>query len=150
MYRALVERRVRGVFRHLSEGDYRAVLDSVAPDVHHVFSGDHPLGGERHSREAMERWFERVYRLFPRLDFEVKRVVASGWPWSTAVAVEWVDRTTPRAGESYANEGAHFLRIRWGRVVYVHAYVDGQRVADACRRMAEDGIEEASAPPITS
>ena len=35
----------------------------------------------------MERWFERLYRLFPDLNFEVKRVVAQGWPWDTLLAV---------------------------------------------------------------
>ena len=148
MYHALVRRTVRGVFDRLSAGDYPAVLRGVATDVHHVFGGDHPLGGERHSKQAMERWFERLYRLFPSLTFEVKEVVAKGWPWNTVVAVEWLARVTQRDGEPYVNEAAHFLRIRWGRVVYVHAYEDSQKVADACRRMADKGIQEGAAAPI--
>ena len=36
-----------------------AVAAQLAPDVRHVFAGDCVLGGERHSREAIERWFER-------------------------------------------------------------------------------------------
>ena len=64
------------------------------------------------------------------------------------VGVEWIGRATPKAGESYVNEGAHIIRIRRGRVVYFHAYEDSQKVADACRRMAEAGIEEAAATPI--
>ena len=117
MYRALVRRRARGVFGSLSAGDYASVLDGAAPDVHHVFPGDHALGGERHSRDAMRRWFERLYRLFPDLDFEVREVAVRGWPWNTAVAVEWVDRATPHGGEPYANEGAHLLRLRRGPAV---------------------------------
>lgn len=149
VYHALVRRTVRRVFDNLSRGDYPAVLSGVAADVHHVFAGDHPLGGERHTKEAMERWFERLYRLFPSLSFEVKDVIAKGWPWNTVVAVEWLAGVTPQDGEPYVNEAAHLLRIRWGRVVYIHAYEDSQKVADACRRMAGKGIEEAAAAPLT-
>jgi ketosteroid isomerase-like protein len=149
VYHALVRRRVRGVFDSLSRGDYTTALNGVADDVHHVFAGDHALGGERHSRAAMESWFERLYRLFPELSFEVLEVVAKGWPWHTSIAVEWSARVTPREGSPYTNDAAHFIRMRWGRVVYVHAYEDSQKVARACSHMAANGIAEAAAEPIT-
>ena len=57
MYHAFVRRKGRQIFASLSTGDWRANLSGVAEDVHHTFSGDHPLGGERHSRAAMELWF---------------------------------------------------------------------------------------------
>jgi len=85
MYRALIARMIRPVFDRLSEGDYRSGLWAVAPDVHHRFAGDHALGGERHSKQAMERWFERLFRLFPSLKFTVRNVVAKGWPWNTSL-----------------------------------------------------------------
>jgi len=150
MYHAIVRRQARRTFSALSAGDYEAGLRAVAPDVHHVFAGDHAIGGERHSRDAMRRWFERLFRLFPKLEFEVREVVSRGWPWNTVVAVEWRDRVTPAVGEPYAAEGTHVIRIRWGRATYIHAYVDSQLVADACRRMAQQGIEEAAAAPISS
>jgi ketosteroid isomerase-like protein len=149
VYHALVRRRIRGVYNNLSKGNYAVLLNGVAKDVHHIFPGEHPLGGERHSKEAMQRWFERVYRLFPNLNFKVQEVIAKGWPWNTVVAVQWVDYATPEDGEPYMNEGAHFVRIRWGRLVYIHAYLDSQKVADTCRRLAEKGVEEAAAAPIT-
>jgi ketosteroid isomerase-like protein len=65
VYRALIRRRVVANFAHLSAGDYEAVIAQLAPDVHHVFAGDTALGGERHSREAVARWFERLFRLWP-------------------------------------------------------------------------------------
>ena len=148
MYRALVARRVRGVFDSLNRGDSSTPLADVADDVHHVFPGDHPLGGERHSREALGRWFERLFRLFPGSRFEVKRVAVRGWPWDTSAAVEWVDRVGPAGGEPYVNEGAHWIRIRWGKVTEIHAYLDTQKVAEGCRQMAAAGVEEAAAPPI--
>jgi ketosteroid isomerase-like protein len=146
VYRALVSRRIRGVFESLNRHD--PPMGDAAEDVHHVFPGDHPLGGERHSREALGRWFERLFRLFPGSHFEVRRVAVRGWPWDTWAAVEWVDRVGPAVGEPYVNEGSHWIRIRWGRVIEIHAYLDTQKVADACREMAAGGIEEAAAAPI--
>lgn len=148
VYRALVRRRVVSNFQSLSAGDYGTVVAQMADDVHHIFAGDHPLGGQRHSRDAFERWFERLYLLFPQLRFEVARVVSSGPLWDIWVAVEWVGHVTPAAGDPYVNEGTHVIRIRRGRVAYVHAYEDSQKVAAACRAMAEAGIEEAAAAPI--
>jgi len=83
---------------------------------------------------------ERLHRLFPDLNFEVKRVVAKGWPWNTLVAIEWTDHGSAADGEPYENEGAHWIRLRWGKGTYVHAYLETERLADACRRMAAAGI----------
>jgi ketosteroid isomerase-like protein len=148
MYKRIAARRARQLFSSLGEGDYEAALEGVAPDVHHVFPGDNALGGERHSREAMRRWFERLYGLFPDLNFEIKRIAVKGPPWDLLIAVEWADRGHARDGEPYDNEGAHWIRIRRGRGVYVHAYLDTEKVTAACERMAAAGIEGAAAPPI--
>src|SRR5436190_21637226 len=147
MYRGYVRRRIRTIFDGLSRSDYAPAVSGMADDVHHVFAGDHALGGERRSKDAVRRWFERVFRLY-ELSFDVERVIVSGPPWDILVAVEWLGHATPRAGAPYENEGLHVIRIRGGRVVYFHAYEDSQKVADACRVMADAGIEEAAAAPI--
>jgi ketosteroid isomerase-like protein len=148
MYHTIVRRLARRNFKNVSEGNFEAALSNVAEDVHHVFPGENAIGGERHSREAMRRWFQRLYRLFPGLDIEVKRVASRGWPWDTVVAVEWIDRAQPRDGMPYENEGAHFIRIRWGRAVYIHAYLDTERVNETLDRLAAKGVAEAAAEPI--
>jgi ketosteroid isomerase-like protein len=150
MFKAIARRRARGIFEALGRGDWQAAMADVAADVHHVFPGDNAMGGERHSREAMERWFERVYRLIPDLNFEMKRVSVRGWPWDMAVAVEWRDWGRAADGEPYENEGAHWIRIRRGKATYIHAYLDTEKVTRICERLAAAGIEEAGAPPITS
>jgi ketosteroid isomerase-like protein len=147
MYKWAVSRRVRGVFAALNEGDFTPALKSVADDVHHVFAGDHPLAGERHSADALKRWFERLFRLFS-LDFEIKQVAVSGWPWRTTVVVEWVAHVTPVTGPRYDNHGAHLIGIRWGRIVYIHAYEDSQAVAAAFEQLRQAGVEEAEAAPV--
>jgi ketosteroid isomerase-like protein len=149
MYSALAARMIRRAFGHLSAGDHTSVIALLAEDVHHVFAGEHALGGERHTRDAVARWFARLSRLFPSIHFEVGSVVVSGLPWNLWVAVEWIGDVTPAAGEQYQNEGTHVINIRRGRVVYFHAYEDSQKVARACEQMAALGIDEAAAPPIT-
>lgn len=149
MYHAIVRRRTRLIFARLNAGDWASLLDDLAADVHHVFPGEHPLGGERHTSAAVGLWFERLGRLFPGHDFEVTRVVSSGWPWKTTVAVEWTARLRPQAGDPYTNHGSHWISIRWGKATAFHAYLDTQRIAAASRDMAERGVEEASAAPIT-
>jgi ketosteroid isomerase-like protein len=54
----------------------------------------------------------------------------------------------PRAGEPYVNDGVHWIHLRWGKVSGFHAYLDTQRVAEACAEMARLGVSEAAAAPI--
>ena len=145
----LVGLQVRAVFSAIIRGDWPAAMRGLAQDVHHVFPGDHPLGGERTSFRAVGLWFERLGRLFPGHTFTVHRVAVSGPPWSIAVAVQWTASLQPAAGSACDNEGAHWLTIRWGRVTAFHAYLDTQRLAEACDEMRRAGIAEAAAPPIT-
>jgi len=144
----VVRRRDVEVFDAISRGDWATATQGLANDVHHVFPGEHPLGGERRDKVAVLRWFERLGRLFPGHTFTVHRVAVTGLPWDLRVAVQWTARLTPAAGAAYTNEGAHWLRLRGSRVVAFHAYLDTQRVAQACAVMAEAGIEEAAAAPI--
>lgn len=148
MHRLIARKRTRQMFERLGRGEWEPIVASMAEDVHHVFPGDHPLGGERHSRAAVLRWFERLGRLYPGHNFVLHRVVAGGPPWDIWIAAQWTARLRPQSGEPYANQGAHWIRVRRGKVVYFHAYLDTERIADACREMAEAGIAEAAAPPI--
>jgi ketosteroid isomerase-like protein len=136
------------MFERLSRGDWNSIVGELAEGVEHVFPGDHPLGGVRHTREAVGRWFERLGRLYPGHDFQVRRVISRGWPGSTWVTVQWTARLRPQRGEPYVNDGAHWIHIRWGKVTYFHAYLDTGRVAASCQQMAKDGVEEAAAEPI--
>ena len=150
MVRTIVARRARGTFEALSEGDWQKEWRVSPTTFHPTFPGDNAMGGERHSREAMERWFERVYRLIPDLNFEVKRVNVRGFPWDLKVAVEWRDWGHAADGVACENEGAHWIRIQRGKATYIHAYLDTEKVTNMCRRLAEGGFKEAAAPPITS
>jgi ketosteroid isomerase-like protein len=148
MYKAIARRKAQATFDALSRGDWESALKDVAPEVHHVFPGANAIGGERHSKEAMERWFERLYRLIPDLHFDVRRISVKGWPWDMVVAVEWSDRGHASDGVAYENEGAHWIRLRRGKATYIHAYLDTEKVTAICDRLAQAGVAEASAAPI--
>jgi ketosteroid isomerase-like protein len=149
MYKAIARRRAKRIFDAIGRKDIDAVLKDVAPDVHHVFAGDNALGGERHSRDAMARWFERIFRLIPEIQFEVKRVAVEGWPWDMTVAVEWSDHGRAADGVPYENEGAHWIRIQRGKATSIHGYLDTESVTAICDRLAAAGVEEAAAPPLS-
>ena len=148
VYRAIVKRKARGIFDALGRGDVEAVTADLAADVHHVFAGDNALGGERHSRAGFEEWLHRLYRLIPEIEFEVRDVAVRGWPWDTAVAIEWTDRGKAADGTPYVNEGAHWIRLRWGRAVAIHGYLDTEKLTRLLEGMAAAGIEEAAAAPV--
>jgi ketosteroid isomerase-like protein len=149
MYRAFVRRRIRSTFvGELSRGDYRAVVGRTARAVVHSFPGRGALAGTRHTREALERWFERLFRLFPVLRFEVDEVLVTGWPWRTLVAVRWRNRGEAADGGLYENAGCEVFEIRWGRATRIDQYLDTEAIHDGLERMAAAGIEEAAAGPM--
>lgn len=148
MYHAAVARRTRATFAALGRGDYEPALAGMADRFEHVFAGEHPLGGRRHTRPALRLWFERLFRLNRRLRFRVTDVTVSGWPWHTRVVVEWTDDAELADGTPYLNSGVHVVRMRWGRVVGIHAHLDTARWQEACAAMARAGISEAAAAPI--
>ena len=148
MYHMIVKKNVTSVFSRLNKGDYEYALSGIGTTIEHCFAGEHCLGGKRTSTEALRHWFERLFRLFPNLRFEMHSIAATGWPWDTTVVVEWTDRATPADETDYVNSGVHVIRMRWGKVVSIHAYLDTQVLIDTLSRMAVHGIEEAKAPPI--
>jgi ketosteroid isomerase-like protein len=149
VYHMIIKKSITSVFERLNDGDYEYALSGIGTTFEHRFAGEHCLGGKRTSAEALRRWFERLFRLFPNLRFEMHSIAVSGGPWDTTVVVEWTDRATPADGKDYVNSGVHVIRMRWGRVVSIHAYLDTQVLIDALDRMSANGIEEAKAPPIT-
>ena len=85
MYHTIVKRVATKNFERVNAHDYGAILKDCAADIHHRFGGHHALGGERHDRDALGRWFERLGRLCPTLKLTVRDVWVKGWPHNTTV-----------------------------------------------------------------
>jgi ketosteroid isomerase-like protein len=147
MYRAIVAMKVRQAWKHVNDRDHAYVLDQLAPSFEYRFVGDHAMGGIRRTREALDEWFQRVFRLFPSIRFEVKDVLVKGWPWrTTAVALIRVHASV--ADEQYENELAQTLELRWGRITKINTLEDTQKLERVLERLAAAGVAEAQAEPI--
>ena len=134
-------------FAHLDQGDYEYALSGIGTTIEHQFGGNHCLG-RRTSTRAMRLWFQRLFRLFPNLQFEIHSISVSGFPWNTTAVAEWTDRATSVDGSNYVNYGVHVIQMPWGKVVSIDAYLDTQVLTETLNRMVDRGIEEAKAPPI--
>jgi ketosteroid isomerase-like protein len=125
-------------------------MRSIAPDVHHRFGGVHAIGGERHDRETLRRWFERLARVLPNLRLEIKEIWVEGWPWHTMVFVQWDGTATLLNGGGYSQHAIHVITLRWGKIAALDVFEDSQEVARALVAQAAAGLDEALAQPILS
>jgi ketosteroid isomerase-like protein len=147
MYRTIVAHRIRTAWAHLDDRDYEYVLDMFAPEFTHRFVGDNAMGGARTSIDSQRQWFQRLFRLLPDILFTVDDVIVQGWPWRTR-AVALVRTRLTAGGETFQNEFAQTLDIRWGRVTRVNVLEDTEKMARILSRIADSGNEEAAAIQI--
>lgn len=150
LYSGIVEHRIRQTFDHVNHHRWDEALEAVAPHVHHRVSGAHALGGERHDKEAMRRWFERFGRILPNLQIKVNKVWVMGWPWHTTVFARWDGTATLLNGDAYVNRGLHVFTLRWGKVYALEEFQDSQAAAHALAVQTAGGLKEAVAEQIIS
>lgn len=148
-YKIILRKKILDGFAAFSNGDYKPLLALYDDHVHQKFEGDHAVGGERHSKEKVELWFQRFIRLLPS-KFEILDVIVQGMPWNTVAIVEFRDTVTPKGVAEYVNNGIMNAKIRWGKAYDVHIYVNTHKVEKALAALAATGVEEAGYPPIES
>ena len=150
IYGSIVRMKIRQTFDHVNNHRWDKALEAVAPNVHHRVSGAHALGGERHDKDSVRRWFERLGRVLPTLRITVNKVTVKGWPWNTQVFAEWDGNATLNNGAPYINRGLHVFTLRWGKVYALEEFQDSQAAANGLAAQAAAGLKEASAEPILS
>jgi ketosteroid isomerase-like protein len=150
LYSYIVEKSIRQSFDHINNHRWDEALSAVAPRVHHRVSGAHALGGERHDKEALRRWFERLGRVLPTLRLTINDVRVTGWPWRTTVFAQWDGAARLNGDASYVNRGLHVFTLRWGKVHALEEFQDSQAAARGLAAQAATGLTEASAAPIVS
>lgn len=148
MYHTIVRKKVAGIFEELNKGNYEPVLRMTARRFEHSFAGNHALSGLRTSLPVTRAWYERLFRVFPNIRFEVRNIVVNGWPWDTTVAVEWTDSYTLMNGDKRTNAGVHFLQLRWGRGAAVRIYCDTDLLLENLAIQQRGGIAEAAEAPL--
>ena len=151
IYSSIVEKIIRKSFQAVQDHNYDEVLKGVSSqNLTHRFAGPNSLGGIRHDKEALGRWFKRLGTVMPTLKLEVKDVVVHGGPWDTTVMVRWVATNTLANGEPYVNPGVHIIKLRWGKAYDFDVYEDTFAVTAGLEKQAQSGITEAVAPQIVS
>ena len=150
LYSAIVKKRIRQSFDQVNNHRWDELMNSIAPNVHHRFLGAHAIGGERHDRETLRRWFERLARVLPNLQLKINDIWVKGWPWHTTVFVQWDGAATLLNGGPYIQHAVHVITLRWGKIHALDVFEDSQEVARALAAQAAAGLEEAAAEPIVS
>jgi ketosteroid isomerase-like protein len=150
MYHYIVKRIARKNFERVNQKDYDSILKDCVPNIHHRFGGHHALSGERHDREGLRRWFERLGRLTPGLTLTVHDVWVKGLPNDTIIILRWSATDTRVDGSPYNNRGVHIIRMGWFKVIEIDANEDSQVVVENLTLQAAYGIKEASELPIVS
>jgi len=149
MYHFVVAQIVRGSFKRLSQGDYRAATDLMSEKCHYHFIGQHALGGPRHSRALISNWFERFLRILPGFQFAPVSVVVSGWPWKTIVVVKLQVSWKRPDGRVYENVALQMVTLRWFKAVDILTVDDSQGFSALLTELADKfGVAEAVAAPI--
>lgn len=148
MYHAIMRSKVCDVFDQLNHGNYEPIFASLAPKFEHWFIGEHALSGLRTSLPVTRTWYERLYRIFPNIYFDLKKVVVQGMPWDTTVLVEWNDSYTLLNGEKRANLGVHVIHFKWAKADSIRIYCDTALLLDNMAIQAQAGVDEVALPPL--
>ena len=148
MYHAIVRAYVKKLFDELNKGNYEPVLSGLAKTFEHWFVGNHALSGKRGTRSVTRSWYERLYKIFPNIRFELHNVLVTGWPWNTMVTVEWTDYYTLLNGEKRKNCGVHIIRLKWGKGASVRIYCDTHLLLENLAIQQRGGVEEAADEPL--
>ncbi len=56
LYRMIVKKKIREAFDQVNKRQWDDLMNSIAPDVHHRFGGDHAIAGQRHDRATLRLW----------------------------------------------------------------------------------------------
>lgn len=150
-YHAIIKSKVRQQFGYVNQHQYDELLKGVSNEsLEHSFAGDHSLGGVRHDKVNLKKWFERLGTVLPDLKLEISDIQVQGGPKNTLAIVRWKATCVLLNGESYTNYGAHFITIKWGKAVKFDVYEDTKTVSHGLDVQFEAGIKEAKAPKIES
>jgi ketosteroid isomerase-like protein len=149
MYHRIVATQVRTAFSQISTGNWEPMISGMAGQFSYRFYGRSALSGERHTTEALRRWWERSTRLLPNPAFDIEEVIVAGSPWATRIATRVRIRCELPDGSRYENVFMQNMRMRWAKITEIHTLEDTAVLQQALDRLAAAGISEAGAEPIT-
>lgn len=81
MLRLIARWQYRQALEAMNSPRLQAILGQLAPTFEIAFIGDTSLGGARRTKDALRRWFQRCFGLFPDARFQMHELAVDGWPW---------------------------------------------------------------------
>lgn len=148
VYHRIVRQKLNQNFQKLNQGDYLSIVKQFSASPHHRVAGNSALGGERHTREGVGQWYERLFTIFSDIQFNVKDISINGLPWNTTILVHFDVTATLKNSQPYTNSIEQKITLKWGKIVFMNIDEDTQKLASALIIQAEGGISSASAQPI--
>lgn len=149
VYAMMVRKKICATFDQINTGNYEPMIAGLAEPFEYVFHGQHALGGKRTTKTAMIRWWERTFRLLPGAKFDVQEILVNSGPWHTRVALRNAVTGELPDGSKYSNTVFQFMTLRWGKITFVETLEDLQVLENALKVVADSGVPEALAEPIT-
>jgi ketosteroid isomerase-like protein len=147
-YHSIVKAILTKTFADLNAKKIEAVIARFTKNAEHYFIGEHALSGTRQSLPSIEKWYGRLFALFPDIQFQLKHIDVAGMPWHTVATVYWSETNCGTDGIQTTNTGLNVVVIRWGKVCSVRIYTDTQRLVNTLDRLALSGNVYAHATPI--
>ena len=98
-------------FQVLNEQDLVEADNLLDPQAELFFPKTQPMVG----KDRILKFLKIFFRQYPELIFTVVRVILQ----EDQAAVHWTNRGTGRRDEPYENEGATFLEMEKGKIVYI-------------------------------
>lgn len=150
-YHYILKGKIRKSFELVNEHRYDELLKGVSnKTLEHSFAGDHSLGGKRHDKESLKRWFLRLGKVLPDLKLDITDIQVKGNVFKTIAIVRWTATCTLLNGEPYLNKGVHFITLKLGKAVKFDVFEDTKTVSYGLDVQFDFGIMEAKAPKIES
>lgn len=118
---------VRSVYEAFARADVEAVLTRFDEEIEIRQSEELPWGGVYRGREEALRFFGTLVSHI-ETKVEIERLILAG---DTVVEVGRTCGRAPATGTEFAIDEVHVWRVRDGRIVSMHAYVDNAAMREA-------------------
>lgn len=122
----MVKKVCRSGFAALNEGDLMAFLGKWSEDSVFIYPPIISVGGKIEGKKAIEGWFQRWMKQFPKRNFVLKNVCVEricSFGATNVVTAEWDVTVTNKEGEELTLGGVTVIDIKKGKAVRVIDYL---------------------------
>jgi ketosteroid isomerase-like protein len=121
----ILKKKLHASFDYFGKHDLRKFLKDWAENSVFIYPGTTSLAGRFEGRKAVEAWFQRYMKSFPRIEFTLKSISVQNTLalLSNVATVEWDVSVTNEKGEDYAYGGLTVIHVDKAKVVLAKDYI---------------------------